>query len=38
VLDAVEALGRGAPNHAVDVVALLEQQLGEIGAILPVMR
>ena len=34
VLDAVELLGRGAADHAVDVVALLEQQLGEVGAVL----
>ena len=34
VLDALELLGRGAAHHAVDLVALLEQQLGEVGAVL----
>jgi hypothetical protein len=34
VLDALELLGRGAAHHAVDLVALLEQQIGEIGAVL----
>ena len=34
VLDPLELLGRGAAHHAVDVVALLEQQLGQIGAVL----
>ena len=34
VLDAVEALGRGAAHHAVDLVALLEQELGQVGAVL----
>ena len=34
VLDAVELLRRGAPDHAVDVVALLEQQLGQVGTVL----
>ncbi len=35
VLDALEALGRGAAHEAVDVIALLEQQLREVGAVLP---
>jgi hypothetical protein len=35
VLDAVELLRRRAADHAVDLVALLEQQLGEVGAVLP---
>ena len=35
VLDALELLGRGAADHAVDLVALLEQQLGQVGAVLP---
>ena len=30
VLDAVELLRRGPPDHAMDVVALLEQQLGKV--------
>ena len=34
VLDALELLGRGAAHHAVDLIALLEQQLGQIGAVL----
>ena len=34
VLDPVELLRRGAPDHAVDLVALLEQQLGQVGAVL----
>ena len=34
VLEALEGLGRGAPDHAVDLVALLEQELGEVGAVL----
>src|SRR4051812_48461323 len=34
VLDAVELLRRGAADHAVDLVPLLEQQLGEVGAVL----
>ena len=34
VLDAVELLRRGAADHAVHVVAVLEQQLGEVGAVL----
>ena len=34
VLDAVELLRRGAADHAVHLVALLEQQLGEVGAVL----
>src|SRR5271155_2159855 len=34
MLDAVELLRRRAAHHAVDVVALVEQQLGQVGAIL----
>jgi len=37
-IDAVEALGvegGGPPDDAVDLVALLDQQLGEVGAVLP---
>ena len=34
VLDAVELLRRGAADHAVHLVALLEQQLGQVGAVL----
>ena len=34
VLDALELLGRRAADHAVDLVALLEQELGEVGAVL----
>ena len=34
VLDAVELLGRGAAHHAVHLIALLEQQLGQVGAVL----
>ena len=34
VRDALEVLGAGAPDHADDAVALLEQQLGEVRAVL----
>ena len=34
VLDAVELLGGRAADHAVDLVALLEQEVGEIRAVL----
>ena len=34
VLDPVQPLGRGAADHAVDLVALLQQQLGEIRTVL----
>ena len=34
VLDPVEPLGRGAADHAVDLVALVEQELGQVRAIL----
>ena len=34
MLDPVEALGRRAAHHAVDLVALLEQELGQVGAVL----
>ena len=34
VLDPLEALGAGAADHAVDFVALAEQKLGQVGAIL----
>ena len=34
VLDALELLGRGAADHAVDLVALLQQQLGQVGPVL----
>ncbi len=34
LLDAVELLGRGTADHAVDLVALLEQQFGQVGAVL----
>ena len=34
VLDAVELLRRRAANHPVHVVALLEQELGEVRAVL----
>ena len=32
--EALEGLCGGAPDHAVDLVALLEEQLGEVGAVL----
>ena len=35
VLDPLGALGRGAAHEPVDLVALLEQELGEVGAVLP---
>src|SRR3954454_23772500 len=35
VLDAVELLGGGAADHAVNLVAAFEQHLGEIRAVLP---
>ena len=35
VLDAVELLSRGTAHHAVHLIALLEQQLGQVGAVLP---
>ena len=35
LLDPIELLGRGAPHHAVDLVALVEQQLRQVGAVLP---
>ena len=34
MLDALELLGRRTANHAVHLVAALEQQFGEIGAVL----
>jgi hypothetical protein len=34
VLDAIELLRRRAPDHAVHLVALLEQQLREVRAVL----
>ena len=34
VLDALEPLGRGAAHHPVHLVALLEQQLGQVRAVL----
>src|SRR5207248_1381907 len=34
VLDALEFLRRGTAHHAVDLIALLEQQLGEVRAVL----
>jgi hypothetical protein len=34
VLDALELLRRGAAHHPVDLVVLLQQQFGEIGAVL----
>ena len=34
VRDALEVLGAGAAHHADDLVALLEQQLGQIRAVL----
>ena len=34
-LEPLEGLGRGAPDHAVHLVALLEQELREVGAVLP---
>src|SRR5262249_12493212 len=35
VLDALEVLAAGPPHHADDAIALLEQELGEVGAVLP---
>jgi hypothetical protein len=35
VLDPVELLRRGAPHDPVDGVALLQEQLGQVGAVLP---
>ena len=37
VRDALEVLGRGAADHADDLVALVEQELGQVRAVLPVM-
>src|SRR5215213_5564380 len=34
MIDALELLRRRPPDHAVDVVALLEQQLGQVGTVL----
>ena len=34
-LDPLAAFGAGAADHAVDFVALSEQELGQIGAVLP---
>jgi hypothetical protein len=34
MLDPVELLGRGTADHAVDLIALLEQQLGEVRTVL----
>ena len=34
VLDALELLRRGAADHAVHLIALLQQQLGQVGAVL----
>ena len=33
-LEPLERLGRGAPHHAVHLVALVQQQLGKVGAVL----
>ena len=35
MLDAREVLGAGAAHHAEDLVALLQQQLGQVRAVLP---
>ena len=35
VLDPVELLGGGAPHQPVDGVALLQEQFGQVGAVLP---
>ena len=34
MLDPLEPLGRGAADHPVDLVALLEQQLGQVRTVL----
>jgi hypothetical protein len=34
MIDAAPVEGRGTPNYPVDLVALVEQKLGEIGAVL----
>ena len=34
VLDPIELLGRGPPDHPVDLIAPIEQQLGKVGAVL----
>ena len=33
--DPLEVLGAGTADHAVDFVALLEQELGQVGTVLP---
>ena len=37
VLDTVKTLGRRAADHAVNLLALLEQKFGEVKAVLAVM-